>query len=217
MFDIATARRMMVDGQIRTNDVTDIRLLAALLEVQRERFVPADKAAIAYLDRDVPIGAARRLLKPLVLAKLLQAAAIVPTDRVLDVGCATGYAAALLTSLAESVVALEEDAGLADAAKRNLAALAAGNATVVTGPLAAGCAAKGPYDVIVVEGAVEVVPDALIGQLADDGRLVCVVGAGPIGKATVYRRAAGTVTAQPVFDAAASLLPGFAKAAEFVF
>lgn len=216
--NFATARRMMVDGQLRTYDITDQKLLSAMLEVQREKFVPATMAGIAYLDTDVAVGHDRRLLKPMVLAKLIQAAGISPSDSVLDVGCATGYSAAVLAKLAGSVVALEADAALADAARRTLGA-GAGAVTVVTGPLADGCAAKGPYDVILVNGAVETVPPQLFKQLKDGGRLVTVVGSGPASKATLYRSLGrgGEVSSRAIFDATGALLPGFSKPAEFVF
>ena len=123
MTDFATARRHMVDGQVRTADVTDLRILAAMLETPRERFVPPASAGLAYLDFDLSVGAkgSRRLLKPMVLAKLIQAADLASSDRVLDVGCATGYAAAVLAQVAAQVVALEEDTGLAQAARAALA------------------------------------------------------------------------------------------------
>src|SRR5712671_5221640 len=191
MTDFAAARRMMVDGQVRTADVTDLRLLAAMLELPRERFFPDDKASLAYLDLDVPVSApgqpVRRLLKPMVLAKLIQAAGIAATDHVLDVGCASGYSTALLSHLAGSVVGLEEDAALArqaaDAmswAGKSLAGKSlAGKswadlstAKIVTGPLAQGCAGEGPYDVILLQGSAEVVPPALFDQLKNGGRLI---------------------------------------------
>ena len=217
MADYAQARRVMVDRQVRTADVTDLRIISALLEVPREVFVPAARRAIAYLDLDVPVNESGRvLLKPMVLAKLLQAADIGETDRVLDVGCATGYSAGVLAKLAGDVVALE-DAALARGAGETLAQIGAKNLSVVSGALAAGWAERAPYDVIVLEGAAEVVPDSLLSQLKDGGRLVAVVGFGPMGKATLYRRAGGHATAQPVFDAAAPPLPGFIKPAAFVF
>lgn len=216
MVDYAQARRTMVDCQVRPSDVTDLRIIAALMDVARERFVPEARRAIAYLDIDVPVGAGgRALLKPMVFSKLLQAAAVGETDRVLDVGCATGYSAAVLGHLAGSVTALEEDAALARVAGDALGGSA--NVSVVTGPLAAGWAQGGPYDAIMVEGAGEAVPDALLAQLKDGGRLVAVVGNGPMGKATIYRKAGGHVSSQLLFDASAPALPGFAKPPAFVF
>src|ERR1043166_6665438 len=217
MADYAQARRVMVDRQVRTADVTDLRIIAALLEVPREAFVPAARRAVAYLDLDVPVDGARALLKPMVFAKLLQAAGIGDTDRVLDVGCATGYSAAVLGQLAGHVVALEEDTALARGASVTLAQIGARNVAVVSGALSAGWAEGAPSDAIVLEGAAEVIPDSLLAQLREGGRLVAVVGSGPMGKATLYRRAGGHAGALPVFDAAAPLLPGFAKPAAFVF
>jgi protein-L-isoaspartate(D-aspartate) O-methyltransferase len=221
MIDFAAARRMMVDGQVRTSDVTDLRIIAAMLELPRERFVPEANADLAYLDLDVAVAgagdAARRLLKPMVLAKMVQAAAVKADDRVLDVGCATGYSSALLARLAHAVVALEEDPALARTAEENLKAIGASNVTVVTGPLTQGWQADSRYDVIFVNGATEVVPQALCGQLAEGGRLVVVLGRAPLGRAMLYRAVSGDVSGWPIFDAAAPLLPGFAAAQAFVF
>jgi protein-L-isoaspartate(D-aspartate) O-methyltransferase len=223
MTDFATARRMMVDGQVRTSDVTDRRIIAAMLELPRERFVPQGKADLAYLDLDLPVtqpkpgGAARCLLKPMVLAKMVQAAGLGEDDHVLDVGCATGYSSALLARLAGSVIALEEDEALARLARENLAAVGAVNATVVSGPLTQGWQGRAPYDVIFVNGASEIVPHALARQLKEGGRLVAVVGRAPTGQAVVYRCVGGDISGWPIFDAAAPLLPGFAAPPVFVF
>ena len=161
MTDFAAARRMMVDGQVRTADVTDPRLLAAMLELPRERFFPYDKASLAYLDLDVAVSApgqpVRRLLKPMVLAKLIQAAASADTDHVLDVGCGTGYSTALLTHLAASVVGLEEDPTLARQAADALSWAGLPIAKIVTGALARGWAGEGPYDAILLQGSAELV------------------------------------------------------------
>jgi protein-L-isoaspartate(D-aspartate) O-methyltransferase len=216
MTDFAAARRMMVDGQVRTADVTDLRLLAAMDTVPRERFVPADKAELAYLDQDLPVGGAGRcLLKPMVLAKMLQMAEVGPTDHVLDVGCATGYSSAVLSQLAGTVVALEEERALADTAQRTLSAYP--NVKVVTGSLTEGWATGGPYDVIVLEGATEIVPRALLDQLKDGGRLACIFGPGPLRQAMLYRNTEGEMSGRPMFDAAAPVLPGFKKEPGFVF
>jgi protein-L-isoaspartate(D-aspartate) O-methyltransferase len=220
MFDFAAARRMMVDCQVRTSDVTDQRIIAAMQDLPRERFVPERNASLAYLDLDVAVTAgtpARRLLKPMVLAKLVQAAEIGPQDRVLDVACATGYSTALLARLARNVVALEEDATLARHARENLAAVGAVNAEVVSGSLPDGWQAGAPYDVIFMNGAAEVVPDRLLRQLAEGGRLVGVVGRAPASKAVLYLATGGQASALPVFDAAAPPLPGFAEPPAFVF
>jgi protein-L-isoaspartate(D-aspartate) O-methyltransferase len=216
MTDFAAARRNMVDGQVRTADVTDLRIISAMLAVPREAFVPPAKAGLAYLDLDVPVGeGGRRLLKPMVLAKLIQAADLAGTDRVLDVGCATGYAAAVLARIAGQVVALEQDPALAKAAQAALGGLP--NLTVQAGALTEGCPQSGPYNAIVIEGAVELVPEALLRQLDDGGRLVCVLGAGPGAKAMLYRRSGQDFGGRAIFDAAAPLLPGFVKPLEFAF
>jgi protein-L-isoaspartate(D-aspartate) O-methyltransferase len=221
MIDFAAARRMMVDGQVRTADVTDLRILAAMLDLPRERFFPADKAQLAYLDLDVAVSApgqpVRRLLKPMVLAKLIQAAEIRSSDHVLDAGCATGYASAVLGRLAGSVVALEQDPSLARLAEPSLHAVGAVNVTVVIGPLTEGWPPGAPYDVILLNGAAEVAPKALLRQLKDGGRLIGILGCAPVAKAMLYRAFGQECSGRPIFDAAAPLLPGFAQPAAFAF
>jgi protein-L-isoaspartate(D-aspartate) O-methyltransferase len=217
MFDATTARRLMVDGQIRTADVTDAALLDAMLTVPREQFLPPTLAPLAYLDADIPIGKGCALLRPMVLAKLIQAAHIRAGERVLDIGCATGYSAAILARLGASVVALEEDPDLANAARTALAAIGAADSEVVIGPLASGWPAGAPYDLILLNGAAEVVPDALGGQLKPEGRLIGIGGNPPASKGMVYRVTEGHLLGRPIFDAAASLLPGFRTPPSFVF
>jgi protein-L-isoaspartate(D-aspartate) O-methyltransferase len=218
MLDFAAARRMMVDSQVRTSDVTDLRLIAAMLSVPRERFVPKAAAELAYLDTDLPVGTgARALIKPMVLAKLLQAAEIKESDHVLVVGCATGYSAAVIAQLAGSVVVLEEDPELARQATDNLQALGARNVTVAAGPLVAGWPAAAPYDVIVLDGAVEDVPKTLLSQLKAGGRLLGVVGQSPASKAMLFRSSGTDASGRQIFDAAVPALPGFAKPPAFVF
>ena len=221
MIDFAALRRTMVDGQVRTADVTDPHLLAAMLDVPRERYFPEDKTSLAYLDLDVAVTGpglpVRRLLKPMVLAKLIQAAGIAETDRVLDVGCATGYSTAVLARLAGTVVGLEEDAALARAATEALGAAGARNARIVTGPLSRGWPGEGPYDVILLQGSTEIVPEALLEQLKNGGRLGCVLGHGSVGKAMIYRRIEGDLSSRVVFDAVAAPLPGFVRPPQFVF
>src|SRR5437868_2561208 len=165
MVDHAQARQAMVDRQVRPHDVTDLRIIAALLDVPRERFFPPAQRALAYLDAEVPVAGPRALLKPMVFAKLLQAAAIGENERVLDVGCATGYSSAVLAELAGSVIALEEDPALVRSASEMLAELGAAHVSVVTGPLTDGWPKGAPYDAILIEGASEIVPDALLAQL----------------------------------------------------
>jgi protein-L-isoaspartate(D-aspartate) O-methyltransferase len=157
------------------------------------------------------------MLKPMVLAKLIQAAGIDETDRVLDVGCGTGYSTAVLARLAASVIGLEEDAALARTATDALAAAHVENARIVTAPLVRGCAGEGPYDLILLQGSTEIVPAALLEQLKSDGQLACVLGSGPSGKAMIYRRIESDVSGRAVFDAFAATLPGFSRTPEFAF
>ena len=217
MTDFATARRHMVDSQVRIADVTDLRILAAMLEIPRENFVPSSAAGLAYLDLDLAVGeaGARRLLKPMVLAKLIHAANVASSDRVLDVGCSTGYAAAILSRIAGQVIALEQDSGVAQTARAALASQS--NVNVVSGPLIAGWPQGAPYDVILLEGATEIAPHTFLGQLKDGGRLVCVLGSGPAAKAMLYCRSGEELGGRPIFDASAAVLPGFARAPVFAF
>jgi protein-L-isoaspartate(D-aspartate) O-methyltransferase len=217
MFDTVTARRNMVDGQVRTADVTNLDLIGAMLAVPRERFVPPPLAEQAYLDGDIRIAEGRALLKPMVLAKLLQAAQVREEDHVLDVACGTGYSSAVLARLAGSVVALEDDPALASQARANLAATGARDVVVGTGPLTEGWRGAAPYDLILLNGAIEVVPHALGQQLKPSGRLACVFGNIPVGKAMIYRIVEGQLAGRPIFDAAAPLLPGFVAPPAFVF
>lgn len=216
MPDFAHQRRTMVDGQLRTYDVTHAGLLDAFGAVPREVFVNPAQQAVAYVDQPQPLGGGRALPTPMVLARLIQAAEIKPGERVLEVGCGTGYGAAVLTALGASVVALESDSALAD---RALACLAAtGSAvTVVTGALQAGWAALGPFDAIVMNGSFETEPTALLTQLVDGGRLVGVRGVGRSARAMLYRRSGGHSSGRPVFDAAAPGLPGFEAVPAFSF
>jgi len=216
MFNAADARRLMVEGQVRTADVTDADLLDAMLTLPRERFLPPALAPLAYLDSDVAIAKGRALLKPMVLAKLIQAARVRSDDRVLDVGCGTGYSAAVLARLASAVIALEQDTELARQAKQALAAVGA-QVEVVIGSLTAGWPAGGPYDVILLDGATEIAPEALGRQLKPDGRLVGIYGRAPAAKGTVYHLIEGQLVGRPIFDGSARLLPGFAAPPQFVF
>jgi protein-L-isoaspartate(D-aspartate) O-methyltransferase len=217
MPDFAQQRRMMVDGQLRTYDVTDPSLIAAMGSVPRELFVA--HPATAYSDRSVFMagGGQRRMMTPMVFARLVQAAAPTADDTVLVVGAGAGYGATVLARLAAHVVALESDAALASAATRSLAASGAQNVTVVQGPLAAGHAARAPYGVILVEGAIEIEPADLLKQLAPGGRLACVMGRGRAGRAVIYSRNGDVVGQRSITEAAAPLLPGFAAEAAFVF
>jgi protein-L-isoaspartate(D-aspartate) O-methyltransferase len=219
--DFSERRVKMVDGQIRTTDVTSAPLLEALLSVPREAFVPASQKDIAYIDEDVRIAdgpeGPRYLMEPSPLAKLLQIAEVAAGDRVLVIGCGTGYSAAVLSHLAKSVVALESDSALADLASATLGNLGYDNVTVVKGALREGYAAEAPYDVIFVDGSVEQLPANLSDQLGEGGRLVAVEGQGNAGTARLFLKTAGVVTGRRAFNAAIKPLPGFERVEAFVF
>ena len=219
MTDFERARRSMIDSQIRPGGVIDLRVVAAMAEVPRERFVPEEKRAFAYIDEDLFIGtdgqgAQRYLMEPLTFARMLQLADIAPEDCVLDVGTATGYSAAVLSQLAQSVIALERDAALAEQAGASLEALGCVNVAVVTGPHEQGWHSEAPFDAIVLNGRIEERPDALLEQLAELGRLVCVFGRPHESRIRVYTRRGKAVSYIDHHDAAVPPLPGFAATAE---
>ena len=218
MADFGIARRNMVEGQVRPNRVTSAEVLGAMMSVPREIFVPESMLAIAYADEAVLIGDHRFLMEPMIVGRLLQEAAIRHTDTVLIVGAATGYTAALASRLAMRIVAVEEDEGLRRAASFNLSRLAVNNVTLAPGPARIGHAANAPYDVILLDGAVAEVPEQLIGQLGDGGRLLGVVKPGRrMGRAWIFERVGGVSSGRPLFDAGAAWLPGLAPADDFVF
>jgi len=218
MQDFVRARRNMIDGQLRPNSVIDAAILAAFLETPREAFLPDALQAMAYADENLPVAGGRSILAPLVLGRLLQAAGPRTTDRVLLVGAATGYGCAIVSPLVREIVGLEASADLAAEARRNLAAARVGNVTIASGPFQDGWKAKAPYDLILVEGAMADVPDALSDQLSPEGRLVGVVAtAARRGVARLYLKAAGSLSGRPLFDAAAPLLPGLERRAAFEF
>ncbi len=223
MMDFARARRNMVDSQVRPSDVTDRRLIQAMLEIPREEFVPAGRRPLAYIDEDLPISSpsgdapGRWLMEPMQFARLVQLAGLGPHDLVLDVGCGTGYSTAVMARLVDSVVGLESDGELSARADAALADLGVGNAAVVTGPLELGYPSQAPYDAIVLEGMVEEVPGALMEQLREGGRLVAPMRHGPIAKATLFQRVDGNVSSRVAFDLAVPALPGFSRPPAFVF
>ena len=217
MPDYDVQRFNMVEAQVRANDVTDPRIHAAMGSVPRERFIPAAKRALAYADVPVEVAQGRYLLDPRTFAKLVQLAAIQPHDSVLDVACATGYSTVVLAKLAKSVTALEQDADLVRIASDMVPAAGAKNATVVQGGLTQGCRERAPFDVILINGAVEEAPDALLNQLAEGGRLVAIVGTNAARRAYIYVRERGQVGRRADFDSAAPLLAGFRKVVGFVF
>jgi protein-L-isoaspartate(D-aspartate) O-methyltransferase len=221
MSGFSIARQKMVDGQVRPSDVTDLRIIDAMLAVPREAFVPQSKQALAYLDIDLDVsegGSERRfLIKPVVTAKMLQAAEIKDTDNVLVVGCATGYAAAVVAKLAGQVTATESDSALAARAKDVLAQLGIGNVTVRAADASEGDAANAPYDVIVLNGATEVTPDRLYRQLKDGGRLVGVFAMAQPQRAMIVTHSHADFGTRALFDAAVPLLPGLGRVPAFVF
>jgi protein-L-isoaspartate(D-aspartate) O-methyltransferase len=219
MIDFATARRNMVDCQLRTNEVTDPLVIAAMAALPRESFVPKARQGIAYVDEDLPLLPGRWLMEPRVLARLVQTLELSPGDTVLDIGCGSGYDAALLGRLAGSVVAVECDVDLAAQATVMLSRLAADNVVVVTGPLEAGCPPQAPYDAILVGGAVAQVPEEIFRQLAPHGRLAAVVRESPAapGRAWLFVNEGGRASGRPVFDCSTPYLPGFAPVATFSF
>lgn len=217
--DAAKARKHMVDSQVRPNDVTDIRLQAAMASLPRERFVPANRKALAYVERDVPLFEDRALLKAREFAKLVHAANIQPTDLVLDIGCGYGYSTAVLSRLAGVVVGLEETEELAAKATERFSELSLDNAVMMNGPLEQGCAKQGPYDVIVIAAGVEAGLETLLDQLKDDvGRLVAIRVENGVGTGTLYTRSGNAFGVRKLFEChAATVLPGLTKPEEFQF
>jgi len=216
MLDYSVARENMIESQVRPNGITDRRLIDAMSAVPREQFVPADMKSIAYMDDDLTLvggegGARRYLLEPMAYARMVQAARIAPGDLVLDVGSGSGYSAAVLSHLAQMVVAVESDAGLAKTANENLLRLEVANVAVVEAPLKDGYAGEGPYNAIIINGRVEEVPANLLDQLADGGRLVAVVGATDVARARVFTRSGNQIAERDVFDASIPSLPEFDK------
>lgn len=211
-----TARFNMVEAQIRTSNVTDPRIHAAMGVVPRERFVPAAARALAYADVPVAVAPGRYLLDPRSFAKLLQLARVTAADRVLDVACGTGYSSAVLARLAGEVVALEQDADLVRIASE-LLANAVGKVEVVQGGLIEGVRGQAPFDVIFVNGAIEQAPETLLSQLAEGGRLVAIMREGAQSRAWLFLKENGQIGRRPDFDADVPLLAGFRKAVGFVF
>jgi protein-L-isoaspartate(D-aspartate) O-methyltransferase len=221
MSDFSTARQKMVDGQVRPSDVTDIRVIDAMLAVPREAFIPQNQRAMAYLDLDLDVseGASpkRFLIKPVVIAKMLQAAEIGDTDNVLVVGCATGYAAAVTAKLAGRVTATESDSAMAAKARDILAQLGFANVTVAAAAAADGDPANAPFDVIVLDGATEITPDRLYAQLRNGGRLVGVFATSRPPRATIVTRSHDDFGNRALFDAVVPVLPGLERLPAFVF
>lgn len=216
------ARINMINGQITTGDVNDDTVLEALSSVERELFVPDALRNVAYVDDDLSLGNGRFLIEPLVFARMLKHARIQKTETVLDVGCATGYSSAVLSKLAQGVIALEEDRGLADKAKTLLASYP--NVFVAEGPLVKGSSRQSPYDVIFIEGAIEVLPDAIAEQLAEGGRLLVIerveeakTAYSGLGRLVEYKKIKNALYKTVILDANAVLIPAFKKPPAFKF
>lgn len=215
MTDFAKRRSTMVDTQVRPSDVTKFPIIDAMLSVPREMFVPSDKREAAYVGEHVSIGGGRVVLDPRTLAKMLETADIQPDEMVLDIGAGLGYSSALCARLAEAVIALEDDADRVSEAERALSDAGIDNVAVVEGPLAEGSAKHGPYDVILIEGAVQKVPQMIEDQLKDGGRIVAIFQEGALGVVRVGYLADGAVSWRFAFNASAPVLPGFEVAHAF--
>lgn len=214
-----SVRRRMIDGQVRVNDVTDIRIFEAMLKLPREIFVAENAQAQAYLDLDAPAetSGARRLLKPVVAARLIQAAAIGSNDKVLIAGSSTGYMAAMAASLGAEVHGVESDAKLAERSRGALKQAGFDGIEIHVGAVENGDAAHGPFDVIVVDGATEIVPDHLLGQIGEGGRLVAVFTEKGRTGARIWTRSGREISARPLFSCSAAVVPGLARRPEFAF
>jgi protein-L-isoaspartate(D-aspartate) O-methyltransferase len=221
--DFAIARYNMVESQLRPNKVTDPRLLDAMGSIPRELFVPSTLVGIAYNDENVPLISGRWLMQPMVLARLIQAAEIASEDHVLDLAPATGYSTLVLSKLAVSVVGVEPDAILHKEAEANMEKLAPSKATILAGAPVEGCIKRALFDVIFINGSVEFLPEVVVDELAEGGRLVTVMRqygqahAAHTGQARLYRKVGGAMSWVPLFDASIPLTPGFQMPIGFTF
>jgi protein-L-isoaspartate(D-aspartate) O-methyltransferase len=219
MTDFALARRNMIDSQLRPNRVTNARLLAAIEEVPRERFLPESLQAVAYADDDVPLGNGRYLMEPMVLARLIQALQPGEEVRALVVASGRGYGAAVLARLVKSVVAVESDPMLAAASQRTAKELGLDRVRQIVDPLEQGAPDAAPYDAVLIEGAVHLVPPAILDQLAEGGRLTTVLAGPPgaLGVAQLFLKEGGVSSSRALFEAGTPALPGFAPPPRFTF
>ncbi len=220
MTDFAVLRQRMVDNQLRPNDVSSHAVLRAFLAVPREAFVAPAEAPFAYADRELAMAdgpSARRMMEPVRLARLVNALPLGPDAKAMVIGCGSGYSAAILAHLAGSVVAVEEDSGLATLAREGLKAAGSANVALVEAKLTEGCPAEAPFDAILVDGAVETMPEGLVAQLKPGGILASIERDDRLSRAMLYERVGADVTKWPRFDAWATLLPGFERPREFVF
>lgn len=212
MFDFATARTNMVDSQIRPNGITDSRIIDAMTVVKREEFVPEGQRSIAYIDGDVPLNGAatpRFLIEPMAFARMLQLAEIRESDRILVVGSATGYSAAVISRLAGHVVALDSDPNLNAMARINLSNMV--NVSLTESSMLEGAPKTGPYDVIFIEGRIENVPEALFSQLTSTGRIVAAYGSHAVAQCSIWTVSGAARTRRSAFDITIAALPGFGK------
>lgn len=217
MPDYVARREAMVDTQVRPSDVTRLPIIEALLSVPREAYVPANLRDAAYIGENLPLAPGRTLLEPRSFAKMLEAVDIGPGDLVLDLGAGFGYSSAVMARMADAVIAVEEDAGMASEAEAALAEHGADNVAVERAALTEGAPQHGPYDVIVVEGAVEHLPEAILAQLKEGGRIVALFSEGSLGVARIGYKVEGAVTWRFLFNAGAPVLPGFAREPAFEF
>ena len=215
--DMTTARHNMVENQIRTNRITDSIIIDAMDDIPREAYVPELYKGVAYIDAAISLGGDRYILEPLALARLTQAAAILPGDIALIIGSGAGYAAALIARIADAVVALENDKTLASKSSEILSEQGIDTVAVVSGALAKGYPTQAPYDVIFLNGAVAKVPEVILNQLAEGGRLVAILAEPLVGRGMLYTRTNGVISGLHVFDANAPILLGFELKPEFVF
>lgn len=215
MSDFASRRVTMVDTQVRPSDVTKFPIIDAMLTVPRELYVPNDRREAAYVGANLDIGSGRVVLEARTLAKLLDALDIQPDELVLDLGCGLGYSAAVIARLADTVVAVEEDAPLAADAQRLLSEEGVDNALVIAGPLVSGAAKHAPYDVVTVQGGVETIPEALLDQIRDGGRIGAIFMDGLLGTAKIGFKKDGRISWRAMFNATAPVLDGFQKARGF--
>lgn len=215
MTDFAQRRTMMVDTQVRPNDVTSYPVIDAMLNVPREQFVPETRREVAYVGENIDIFPGRVLLEPRTLGKMMEVLDLQTGDLVLNIGCGYGYSAAVMACIAEAVVAVEEEASMATEAQARLAATDVFNVVVVTGALADGCEKQAPYDAMLIEGAIEVIPEGLAAQLRDGGRVVALFREGNLGTVRIGRKIDGRLNWRFAFHASAPLLPGFAQSKGF--
>lgn len=215
MTGFAARRRTMVDTQIRPSDVTKFPIIDAMLTVPRESFVPDSQREAAYVERMIDLGNGRCMLEPRTLAKMLDALNIEGDEVVLDVAAGLGYSTAVAARMAQLVVAVEADEAMAAEAQSILTEAEADNAVVHVGPLEQGAAEHAPYDVIMVQGGVEQVPDGLLDQLKDHGRIACLFMEGDLGTVYIGRKAGGRVSWRSAFNAAAPVLAGFSAECAF--